>query len=89
MGEPTGKKPTKEIRPTAEKQLDEDASKAIDGAIEGLQQALIAEGSKIATGDRITEEDLYQAYQRLIQPTKSQIELADAQGVVSQALREK
>ena len=88
MDESTERKPTKETRLTPEKQLDKDATKALKGAIEGLQKALIAEASRIGIGDKITEDDLYQAYQCLIQPTKSQIDLADAQGVVSQALRE-
>src|SRR5258706_3578269 len=37
---------------------------------------------------KFTEAHLFQAFQRLVQPTKAKIDLADAQGVVSQALRE-
>jgi len=71
-----------------EKLRDRSATEAFQQLVSDLSEALLSEASRSAAGDKITGEDLYQAYSRLSYPSKDSIQFADAQAVISQALRE-
>jgi hypothetical protein len=75
------------LRPL-QKPLDPSAEKAIRQLSSDLTDALLGEASRIAEGASINDDDLYQAYRRLCFPSKDSIQFADAQAVISQALRE-
>jgi hypothetical protein len=68
--------------------LDPSATRAFQDLVSGLREALLSEASRIAAGDKISDEDLRVAYHRLNFPTKDSLQFADAQAVISQALRE-
>jgi hypothetical protein len=68
--------------------LDPSANEAFQGLVADLREALLSEALKTAVGGRITDEDLLLAYKRLSYPTKDSIQFADAQAVISQALKE-
>jgi hypothetical protein len=53
-----------------------------------MHDALLIEANRTSSGDRITDDDLNLAYNRLNYPDKRSLEFADAQAVISQALRE-
>lgn len=71
-----------------ERLLDPSANEAFQQLVAGLREALLAEAQRISVGGRITDDDLYEAYKRLSYPSKDSIQFADAQSVISQALRE-
>lgn len=68
--------------------LDPSADDVFQELVAGLRQALLAEAQRIAVGGRITDDDLMLAYKRLSFPTKDSLQFADAQAVISQALKE-
>ena len=71
-----------------ERLLDPSATEAFQGLVADLREALLAEALRTAVGGRITEDDLLLAYKRLSYPSKDSIQFADAQAVISQALKE-
>jgi hypothetical protein len=71
-----------------ERLLDPSANEAFQGLVADLREALLSEALRTAVGGRITDEDLLQAYKRLSYPTRDSIQFADAQAVISQALKE-
>lgn len=68
--------------------LDPAATKAFQNLVADLREALLSQASKTCRGDRITDDDLFVAYKRLSFPSKDSVRFADAQTVISQALRE-
>lgn len=70
------------------KPLDPSATKALPYLVSHLRKALLSEANRLSTADHVTEEDLDQAYGRLSFPDKDSLQFADAQAVISQALRE-
>jgi hypothetical protein len=68
--------------------LDPSANEAFQRLVADLREVLLAEAMRTAVGGRITDEDLLLAYKRLSFPTKDSIQFADAQAVISQALKE-
>jgi hypothetical protein len=71
-----------------EERLDPGASKALRQLRTDLYEALLAEARRLSEANAITEDDVYRAYQRLSFPDRNSLAFADAQSVVSQALRE-
>jgi hypothetical protein len=70
------------------KPLDPAAAKALGEFAADLRTALLAEANSHSAGDRITEDDVERAYKRLMFPERDALRFADAQAVISQALRE-
>jgi hypothetical protein len=70
------------------KPLDLAATKALREFVSDLREALLVEANRLSSDDHITDDDLLQAYKRLGFPTKDSLEFADAQIVISQAMRE-
>ena len=71
-----------------EKLLDPAALRAFQELVGDLREALLREAAKRSTDGHITEEDLVAAYRVLSFPSKEAIQFADAQAIISQALRE-
>ena len=70
------------------KPLDPLATEALQGLVSDLRDVLLVEANRVSSDDHITDDDLYQAYKRLSFPNKDSLAFADAQAVISQALRE-
>lgn len=68
--------------------LDPSADETFQELVAALREALLFEAQRTAVGGRITDEGLRNAYKRLSFPTKDSLQFADAQAVVSQALKE-
>jgi hypothetical protein len=71
-----------------EKQLDPSAKAAFQELASVLREALLFEARGVSSSDCITDHDLYFAYKKLSYPDKGALQFADAQTVISQALRE-
>jgi len=71
-----------------ERLLDPSANQAFQELVADLREALLSEAQRTSVGGRITDEDLLSAYKRLSYPTKDSLQFADAQTVISQALKE-
>ncbi|HEV3344482.1 MAG TPA: hypothetical protein VG125_29165 [Pirellulales bacterium] len=71
-----------------EKLLEPSATKAFQDLVSNLRETLLAEASRQSAGNAISEDDLVLAYKTLSYPSKDSIQFADAQRVISQALRE-
>lgn len=70
------------------KPLDPSATRALQTLLADLRDALLVEANRASSDEHITHEDLFQAYKRLSFPSKDSLAFADAQSVISQALRE-
>ena len=70
------------------KPLDPAASRSLMQLREDLYKALRAEAQRLSGPHPITDDDVYRAYQQLSFPDRNSLAFADAQAVVSQALRE-
>ena len=79
MNKPSGK---------PRKSLDPSVSSAVQELVSDLRASLLAEAEKISVGDEVTDDDVLLAYKRLSYPSKESIQFADAQNVISQALKE-
>jgi hypothetical protein len=64
------------------------ADRALQELVSDFQETLVGKASNLSTGDSVTEHDLYKAYEGLAYPSKESLQFADAQAVISQALRE-
>lgn len=71
-----------------ETSLDPSSREAFQGLVADLREALLSEAQRTSIGGRITEDDLLLAYKRLSYPTRDSLQFADAQAVISQALKE-
>jgi len=71
-----------------ERLLDPSVNEAFQGLVADLREALLSEAQRTSVGGRITDDDLLLAYTRLSYPTKNSLQFADAQAVISQALKE-
>jgi hypothetical protein len=71
-----------------EKRLDSAAAKLIRELLAEFRENLIAEASKTRGDGLVTGDDVYRAYQRFGFPTSESLAFADAQAVISRALRE-
>ena len=71
-----------------ERLLDPSANEAFQELVSDLREALLSEAQRTSVGGRITDEDLLLAYKRLEYPTKDSLQFADAQAVISHALKE-
>jgi hypothetical protein len=70
------------------KPLDPSATKVLPYLVSNLRQALLVEANRLSSADHVTDEDLEQAYRGLSFPDRESLQFADAQAVISQALRE-
>jgi len=70
------------------KPLDSEAARALAQLVGDLRRSLLVEANRTSTENLIREEDLVAAYKRLQFPPRSALRFADAQEVISQALRE-
>ena len=77
-----------ELSKNRERLLDPSANLAFQQLVADLREALLTEAQRTSVGGRITDDDLMLAYKRLSYPTKDSMQFADAQAVISQALRE-
>jgi len=75
---------TDNLSETERRLLDPGAARAFQALVGELREMLLAEAAKHAPQDRITEADLVEA--RF--PDKDSIQFADAQAIISRALRE-
>ncbi len=71
-----------------EKLRDPEALQAFQDLVDGLRESLLAEADKLSSDGHITEDDLLAAYKVLEYPSRDSLQFADAQAVISQALRE-
>ena len=84
-------KPQEREEPVIEnlgKPLDPSATSALRGLVSDLRDALLVEANRVSGDACITDDDLFHAYKRLSFPSKESLDFADAQAVISQALRE-
>jgi len=70
------------------KPLDPLATRALQRFVSDLRDALLVEANRVSNHDRVTDDDLHEAYKRLSFPNQDTLAFADAQAVISQALRE-
>ena len=70
-----------------ERQLDPAASEALPRLVSDLHEALLVEARRLSPAGPVTEDDLYVAFKRLVARGRGSHQLADAQTVISQALR--
>jgi hypothetical protein len=70
------------------KPLDPSATRALQGLVSDLREALLVEANRLSDDNYITDDDLVRAYKRLSFPNRDSLEFADAQVVISQAMRE-
>jgi hypothetical protein len=70
------------------KPLDSSATRILQELVADLRDSLLVEANRSSNDDHITDDNLYQAYDRLSFPNKDSLAFADAQAVISQALRE-
>jgi len=71
-----------------EKLLDPAATRAFQEFAALMREALLKEASSLSPTEHISEDDLNAAYKALNFPTKDSLRIADAQAIISQALRE-
>jgi hypothetical protein len=71
-----------------EKLLDPEALRAFQDLVGDLREALLNEAAKLAPDGHITDEHLIAAYKVLSYPSRDSLQFADAQAIISQALRE-
>lgn len=77
-----------EPRKSPERSLDPSAIQALQTFVADLRETLLSEAAKVSNSGQITEDDLALAHGRLNFPTRESIQFADAQAVISQALKE-
>ena len=70
------------------KPLDRSAKAALKKIVAELRTLLLVEAGRTSSRDQITDDDLHEAYKRLGWPSTDSLAFADAQAVISQALRE-
>lgn len=71
-----------------ERLLEPSAHEAFQELVGALRDALLSEARSISGGRPISDEDLLQAYKQLSYPSQRSLAIADAQDVISQALKE-
>ncbi len=80
--------PAESATDNLEKPLDPSARTELPGLLSTLRETLLWEANRLSTTEVITDDDLIRAYKKLSYPDKTSLQFADAQAVISQALRE-
>lgn len=69
-------------------QHDPGLQRTLDELTDDIRQSLLDEAGRLSPDGKVSEDDLYKAYKRLQFPAAGASEFADAQTVISQALKE-